>query len=145
MNNTENSNNRPGGTIDSWCGKCKMMLAHTIEAMVGVKPARVHCNTCNAQHTYKAHAPSTAPRQVRAREPGAAAPATPRTRVSRYQALLKGKESAVARIYSMKEKYEAGDVLEHPHFGRGVTTAVKDATKIEVLFDGGSKVLIHGQ
>ena len=26
---------KPGGNVDSWCGKCSMMLAHTIEAMVG--------------------------------------------------------------------------------------------------------------
>ena len=38
---TEGSAKKIGGTIDSWCGKCKLILAHTIEAMVGDKPARV--------------------------------------------------------------------------------------------------------
>jgi hypothetical protein len=58
---------------------------------------------------------------------------------------LKDKDTAVAKAYSPSDQYETGDVLEHPKFGRGVTTAVKDATKIEVLFESGSKTLIHGR
>jgi hypothetical protein len=133
---------RPGGSIDAWCGKCKMVLAHTIEAMVGDKPARVHCNTCRAQHSYRANAPGTG-RQSRARD-GAVA-STGKTRASRYHALLKGRDMAGAKNYSTKDRYEPGDILQHPSFGFGVTTAVKDETKIEVLFEGGSKVLIHGR
>src|SRR5688572_25212638 len=64
---------RPGGNVDSWCGKCKMMLAHTIEAMVGDKPVRVLCNTCKAQHGYKPNKPSETAKRVRSSTPGAAA------------------------------------------------------------------------
>jgi len=49
------------------------------------------------------------------------------------------------RPYSPNDKYQPGDVLKHPSFGVGVTTAIKDGTKIEVLFEGGSKLLIHGR
>src|SRR5215470_3290865 len=131
----ELNENRPGGTIDSWCGKCKLMLAHTIEAMVGNKPARVHCNTCQSQHAYK---PS---------EPGRTTARTPtgRTRQSRYKVLLSENNGGVPKSYSPKETYQPGDVVQHPSFGLGVTTAVKDGTKIEVLFEGGVKLLIHGQ
>ena len=52
---------------------------------------------------------------------------------------------ATAKSYSSKNTYSPGDVFEHPIFGLGVTTAVKDGTKIEVLFETGSKVLIHGR
>ena len=130
---------RPGGNVDSWCGKCKMMLAHTIEAMVGDKPARVHCNTCKAQHTYKANPPKVAAAG------GAARSTSAKPRTTKYQSLLKGKDMAVARAYSIKERYEAGDVLQHPTFGTGVATAVKDITKVEVLFESGPKVLVHGR
>ena len=129
---TVNSEIRTGGTIDSWCGKCKMMLAHTIEALVDDKPARVHCNTCNSQHTYKASAPG---KNVRSSKP----------RATRYQGLIRENNTSVPKIYSPKEKYQSGDVLQHPSFGVGVTTAVKDDTKIEVLFETGSKVLVHGR
>jgi hypothetical protein len=127
------SNNRPGGTIDSWCGKCKLVLAHTIEAMVGNKPARVHCNTCKAQHSYKPQQPGKSGSQ----------PAKPR--MNRYKALLNAHETPAAKHYSPQETYEAGDVLQHPSFGLGVATAVKEGSKIEVLFEAGSKLLIHGR
>jgi len=126
---------RTGATIDSWCGKCKMMLAHTIEALVGTRPARVHCNTCSSQHAYKASEPG---KRVTKLQPG-------KPRASRYQGLLKGSNSETPKDYSPKQKYQSGDVVKHPSFGLGVTTAVKDDTKIEVLFEGGPKVLVHGR
>jgi hypothetical protein len=58
---------------------------------------------------------------------------------------LKGSSSETPKNYSPKDKYQSGDVLKHPTFGLGVTTAVKDENKIEVLFEGGSKLLIHGR
>jgi len=139
----ESTQKRVGGTVDSWCGKCKMVLAHTIEAMMGDKPARVHCNTCKSQHTYKAHAPATS---TRTRQSGASRETpSPRTRATRYQTLLKDKETVTAKAYSFKDTYAPGDVLEHPSFGRGVATAIKDGNKVEVLFESGSKVLIHSR
>ena len=130
----EINQNRTGGTIDSWCGKCKMMLAHTIEAMVGERPVRVHCNTCQSQHAYKASQPKTGARSQ-----------TGKGRPTRYKTLLEGSNTQVTKPYSPKDTYQQGDVLKHPNFGVGVTTAVKDATKIEVLFEGGMKLLVHGQ
>ena len=128
---------KAGGDIDSWCGKCKLVLAHTIEAMVGNKPARVHCNTCQAQHSYKSSKPGEAPQQVRKSAGGG--------RANRYQTLLKGKDLANAKIYSSKDSYAPGDVMQHPSFGCGVTTAITGGTKIEVLFESGPKILVHGR
>jgi hypothetical protein len=135
---------KPGGSIDSWCGKCKMILAHTIEAIVGNKPARVHCNTCKAQHSYRPNEPAKAPPRMRATGDGAAPPSA-KVRASRYQTLLKGKDMAAAKRYSPKDNYEPGDVMQHPNFGVGVAIAVKDGTKVEVLFDAGPKLLVHGR
>ncbi len=128
---------KPGDNVDSWCGKCKLMLAHTIEAMAGTKPARVHCNTCQAQHSYKPNEPGQSPRQARPSGSGG--------RGNRYRALLKGKDMAVAKSYSSKDSYEPGDLMQHPSFGFGVTTAIKNGAKIEVLFEDGPKVLVHGR
>jgi hypothetical protein len=133
-----------GGDIDSWCGKCKMILTHTIEAMVKDKPTRVLCNTCKSSHTYKASAPGTS-RATKPREGEAAPVRRTKGRASKYQMLLDAKNTAVAKTYSPSNKYEEGDILDHPTFGRGVTMAIKDVTKIEVLFEGGSKLLVHGR
>ena len=134
---------KPGGNVDSWCGKCKMVLAHTIEAMVGIKPARVNCNTCRSQHTYKANAPGTSTR-ARTRAPGTT-PRAGKSAANRYQSLLNSKNATAAKNYSPQNKYEAGDVLAHPTFGLGVLTLVKDDTKIEVLFETGPKLLVHAR
>jgi len=132
---TEFSKPRIAGTIDSWCGKCKLILAHTIEAMVLDTPLRVHCNTCKSQHTYK---PSEPIKAVARAQPGKA-------RSTRYKVLLNGSDAA-PKSYSPQDKYQPGDVLKHASFGMGVvTTAGKDGTKIEVLFEGGSKLLVHGR
>jgi len=34
-------------------------LAHTIISMVGTKPKRVQCNTCEGEHNYRAKKPAT--------------------------------------------------------------------------------------
>jgi hypothetical protein len=68
-----------------------------------------------------------------------------RAPANRYKALLKKSDMAVTKKYSPQDRYETGDVLEHASFGRGVATAVKGGTKIEVLFETGSKLLIQGR
>jgi len=132
-----------GDNIDSWCGKCKMLLAHTIEALVGDKAGRVQCNTCKTPHRYKASAPVTATRKA-----GAAPTASGQTRkprATKYQTLLQGKNGGVVKRYSTKDNYALGDVIEHPNFGIGVATALKDGAKIEMLFETGPKLLVHGR
>jgi hypothetical protein len=108
-----------------------MVLAHTIEAIAKDKPARVHCNTCRSQHGYRPEAP---------REGGSRA----RTRVGSYASLV-AKNAGATKRYSPADKYETGDVLDHPTFGVGAVVAVKDTTKIEVLFNGGVRMLVHGR
>ena len=135
-----------GGNVDSWCGKCKRILAHTIEAIVGETPARVHCNTCKSPHGYKPYEPGGSPRQVRQREAGGGlSPQPAKPRAGRYHVLLKGKDMALAKSYSSKDSYALGDIVQHPSFGLGVATAIKDGAKIEVLFENGPKLLVHGR
>jgi hypothetical protein len=115
-----------GGTIDSWCGKCKRVLAHTIEAMVGDRPARVHCNTCNAQHAYKPDRPG----------PSAG-------REGKTPNIKKSAGTGPPRPYSARERYAPGDIVQHAVFGLGVAIKLKDENKVEVRFDNGTKLLMH--
>src|SRR5438067_5874562 len=105
MNNTEteHSKTKPGGTIDSWCGKCKLVLAHTIEAMVGDKPVRVHCNTCKTQHTYRANPPGVAPKRV----------SKPRDPRKSFLDKINSANPSAVKVYSIKGRYGQGDVLDH--------------------------------
>ena len=133
---------KPGDSVDSWCGKCKLILAHTIEALVDDTPARVHCNTCDAQHRYKPYKPGEAPKTVRKRA-AAGGPKTRRARPSQYEKLLNGQDMSLAKPYSPTNSYVTGDVVEHARFGVGVTTTIKAGSKIEVVFEDGVKTLVH--
>lgn len=137
-----------GKDVDAWCSKCGFMLAHTIEAMVGDTIKRVHCNTCGGQHVYRAHAPGEGSSTTRSksgsgerrRSTGAGM-----AKASDYQRYLEGRDLSTRRPYSPKSTFAPGELVEHPKFGLGVVTGIKDSTKIELLFEEGPKVLIHGR
>ena len=137
-----------GGNVDAWCSKCNLMLAHTIEAMVGDTIKRVHCNTCRAQHMYKGHAPGEGPTKERAVKEQASRknkPGVAMTKASDFDTYMKGRNVNMAKSYSPKEKFAVGDVVQHPTFGVGVATTLKDSTKVEILFEEGPRILIHGR
>jgi hypothetical protein len=127
-----------GKDVDSWCTRCKLMLGHTVEAMVGAKITRVHCNTCGSQHAFRAAPPGKAKSTAKAREPKAPA-------ASPYETLLRGKDPAKARAYKPSERFTQADLIRHPTFGIGFVTAVKESNKIEVAFPDGPKILAHGR
>lgn len=141
---------RTGGDVDAWCGKCNLLLAHTVEAMVGESIKRVHCNTCGSQHAYRPHPPGQGGSTRTPREPKPRASSTQKAgsgaaRASDYENYMKGRETAEVRRYSPKSRYLAGEVIEHPKFGKGIATALKDGDKLEILFPDGPRVLIHGR
>lgn len=136
---------KTGSTVDSWCTKCKLVLAHTVEAMVESKITRVHCNTCRGQHAYRAEAPGAAkagatPRRSAAKKAADAAP-----KRSEYETLLRGRNGDKARTYATSERFAPGELIKHASFGLGVVVAERDSVKIDVAFPDGPKVLMHGR
>ena len=137
-----------GKDVDSWCTRCKLMLAHTIEAVVGGKVTRVHCNTCGAQHAYRPKPPGQtagrAPAKAGATRRGAkgiaAAP-----KAGDYATLVQSRDKRTARRYAVAERFRASELIDHPTFGLGLVTADKGENKIEVLFSDGAKTLVHGR
>jgi hypothetical protein len=132
-----------GSDIDAWCTRCKMTLGHTILAMVGSRPVRVRCNTCQGEHNYRAHENAEPrkgnwePREVRERRES-------RPTVTSWEALLAGKDLARARKYSAKEKFASGEVIDHPVFGIGLVQEVR-SDKIQVAFKADVKTLIQAK
>ena len=130
-----------GSDVDSICTKCKMLLGHTILAMVGSKPARVRCNTCQGEHNFRASELSprkkfelASEREARERKPV----------VTTWEALLAAKDVSRARRYSAKERFASDDVVDHPVFGIGLVQAVR-GDKITVAFKADVKTLVHGK
>ncbi|MDA0713299.1 MAG: hypothetical protein O2897_04855 [bacterium] len=151
------TNIRIGGNVDSWCTKCKLILAHTVEAAVKETIKRVHCNTCLSKHVFRAYAPGTAPKTatVNAKPKSRSTAASKKAslqkkfgvaglvKASDYEAMLKGRDAALAKKYSYKQHFGMGEMMEHTVFGLGVVTADKGSNKIEVLFEEGPKVMLH--
>ena len=129
---------RVGGDIDAWCTKCKMTLGHTILALVGSRPARVRCNTCQGEHNYRGapDAPRAGTWQPRAEREKPA--------VTSWEALLARKDLSRARKYSLRERFERDEVLQHPSFGIGLVQEVR-GDKIQVAFKADVKTLVHGK
>lgn len=134
---------RVGGEVDAFCTKCKMILAHTILAMVGERVARVRCNTCMGEHAYKSGQPET-----RTRAPSSSSGARSETRskasVASFDETIASKDVSSARPYSLNEKFTVDQVIDHPTFGRGYVSAAR-ADKIDVVFKSFIKTLVHGR
>ncbi len=125
---------RVGGDVDAFCTRCGLLLGHTVIAMMGVRPVKVECNTCHAVHAFRGAAAQGAPR-----------PARDRPRAQGFDELLGARNVAGARRYSPLETYGEGQVLDHPQFGRGFVSALRDGSKLEVTFRAGAKTLVHGR
>lgn len=144
---------RVGGDVDAYCTKCRMMLGHTVLAMVGDKIARVRCNTCMGEHAFRAYPPGTkAPKaepKPRAAAAGRSAGTTARTRATRekaevrpFEELFADRDTSEARTYSPRERFEDGDLISHPTFGLGLVRGARQ-DKVDVIFKAGEKVLVH--
>lgn len=138
-----------GGEVDAHCTKCKMVLAHTILAMVGPKIARVRCNTCMGEHAFKAAAPepkAKAPRATKAKASKSKKITAPgRGDTDTFENLMRGKDASSAVAYSVRGLFATGQVISHPTFGTGVVAASRGVGKIDVVFESGVKTLMHNK
>ncbi len=130
-----------GGEVDALCSRCELVLAHTVHAVVGGQPVKVECNTCHTVHRYRA----PAGRPAAGRVPGTRAPRAAKAAVVGFDELLAAKDASSAQPYSPARTYAEGVVVDHPIFGRGFVSAVRDGGTIEVTFRSSVKVLGHAR
>jgi hypothetical protein len=131
--------------IDGWCTRCKLVLAHTIEAMVGGKITRVHCNSCGGQHAYRKGPPAAPAAATRVSRSRTAAPADKKEAKSQneYAALLRGRTAAGARPYTTSARFAVGELVSHATFGLGAIVAERDNVRVDILFPDGPRTLVH--
>ncbi len=129
-----------GGEVDAFCTRCELTLAHTVHAVVASRPVKVECNTCHVVHRYRGSVGQVS-------RSGARPEARARTRpeVVGFEDLLAKKPLVDARPYSAGRTYALDDVVDHPIFGRGFVSAVRDGGKIEVTFRSDVKLLVHAR
>lgn len=133
-----------GGDILAYCGKCKMELAHVIMAMMSGRPVKVQCKTCKSPHQYRLSGGAQASRPTS----GLRTPRAPSTRTtvrnSEYWEQKMAATKSPSRPYRPIDKFEKGQVIQHPKFGMGLVEEVKINGKIVVLFREEEKTLVHG-
>ena len=132
-----------GTDVDSYCGKCKLTLAHIVIASSPGRAAKVKCKTCNAEHAMRrekaAKTPGAAKKASSSRKPAAKA-------MIAFEELAAGKDLGASVHYRPADTFELGQVLQHATFGLGVVHRVSPDRKIEVLFrEQGNKVLAHAR
>jgi hypothetical protein len=132
-----------GGEVDALCSKCEMVLAHTVHAVVDGSPVKVECNTCHGVHRFRPPAgqPSARARAGVRKD----RPAREKPPVVAFEDLLAGKDVTAAKPYSPKHTFAVDEVVDHPTFGRGFVSAVRDARKVEITFRSDVKILVHGR
>ncbi len=123
-----------GKDHDAWCNKCLLVLAHVVVSMKGTRAHRVECKTCGDTHAY------------RKSKPGSRAAAKPKTpRKTDYQKAVEGRDPGTASAYSMGATFAKDDLIKHSKFGLGVVTEVLDSRMVAVVFEMGSKRMLHGR
>jgi hypothetical protein len=126
-----------GGEVEAWCGPCGGMRTHNIFALVEGEPDVVICQSCSARHGFRkapARKASGLPEGASgplARKQAAQAQAEQDKRTAELNALRRElAEAQNVRPFSPKERYKAGQIIEHPEHGRG---KVENTTRGSIL------------
>jgi hypothetical protein len=134
-----------GKNIDAFCSRCGLTLAHIVLYEVEGRVHAVKCKTCRAEHRYRGPKPEKRREIPAVRRPGGGAvsavkPRAVRPADNRQWELKKAAAAtdAVVWEYRLAERYEKGDQIDHPQFGRGFVEKVT-GDSMEVLFREGRK------
>lgn len=133
-----------GKDVLAYCNKCKLTLSHIIVSMLNTDViAKVECNTCHSAHKYKEKTPDAVKkRRVTKKKGRKVEPTVPVNDI--WKDRLSNMEGEHIK-YSIKKKFEIGDLIEHPKFGVGIVQEVVDKEKINVMFQYEIKTLVHGR
>jgi hypothetical protein len=129
---------RVGAETDAWCGTCGESTTHAILAIVAGRPKQVMCRVCNARHGYR-----TEP--ARKRETAAAAKPAKKTAGEVESSRREQERFALAaelanaespRPFVPRERYRAGEIIQHAEYGRGKIDAVVRGAIVVRFRDG---------
>lgn len=133
-----------GKEVLSYCNKCKLTLAHIIVTMKSDELiGKVQCKTCKGTHVYKDPSAVKASKTKRGKK--ATAKTTSKDSISDIWMEKVASATSKSQSYSIKTKFELGDIIDHPKFGPGVIDKLIDADKIQVIFRHDIKTLIHNK
>jgi len=126
--------------IDSYCGACKLTLAHSVVALLEGKPVKVRCLTCQREHKPR-KAPVKRGTTVRKKKT-----TTTSVKLSAWQERIQscsGEETVTD--YSISKTYSVDEIILHKKFGKGFILRTPSSQKIIALFEVGEKMLLQGR
>ncbi|PIE03282.1 MAG: hypothetical protein CSA81_02835 [Acidobacteria bacterium] len=132
---------RVSDELDSYCGKCKMDLAHSIVAMDGNKPVKVRCLTCQSEHKPRKKPGSSSTTRKRK----TASKASSKKKPSAWLLSMEKWSDIDAVPYTISQTYLTGNFILHKKFGRGIVLKVPSPDMIIALFEVGEKMLLQGK
>ncbi len=130
-----------GSDVEAYCTKCKMVLAHVVVAMQGLKPRRVKCNTCNGEHNYRA----TKPLAKTAKKSEKTKSGAPKKTRQSWDEVMQEATTKPHKTYSMSGSFGEGDWIEHRTFGLGCVQSFVPPNKITVRFADSTRMLVCNQ
>jgi hypothetical protein len=133
-----------GKEVLSYCSKDKHTLAHIILSMKDdVTIGKVQCKTCKTAQAYKDPSKVKGKRTVKKNALGVKK--TEKKSNSDLWLEAVNSSSSKSQTYSVRSKYDLGDIVDHPKFGPGVIEKLIDADKIQVIFRHDVKTLVHNK
>jgi flavoprotein len=132
--------------VDAQCGRCKLLLAHTVVAVQEGVPALIRCLTCGNEHKYRPPSGSSSgkKRSVRVKK------ADPAEKKAKHNLQLwldrvDGMDPVSAKPYAISGSFRVNDLIKHQKFGVGVVISVLSPQSIIALFQEGEKSLIQNR
>lgn len=128
--------------IVSYCTSCKRDVMHTIVAMNEDRIVRVLCRSCKKEHAFRRSPDKIS--SVRERPAGRTAHGKSYFDVEDWSTEMGKLKGVAAKPYTMDGLFEEGQKMAHHAFGTGIVKRLIAHDKMEVLFEGGIKLLIRG-
>ncbi|WP_305042712.1 hypothetical protein [Geoalkalibacter sp.] len=123
-----------GDAIEARCTKCQKNTLHVILSLAEKAPENVRCPKCGREHKYR---PPTKTKDPESRRVISQQKAEHRE----WEDLRESMNSDAARDYSMTGAYKVKSLINHPVFGVGLVQRLVGSQKMEVLFEGGKKMM----
>lgn len=138
MAETEKDKTPVAGVVVTRCTKCKADTGHVVMAQNrGGLVAKVKCKTCGSEHRYYSDEKRLSAKMNREK---AAREANIARNVEEYARLIAHHSSKKVIPYSLNEKYNVDDIIDHKTFGKGAIIKVY-SEKMDVLFESGPRLL----
>ena len=136
--------NKVGGEVVSYCGKCKLALNHVIIAMDGTKLTKLRCNTCNSLHGYRSPNSQEKILKAKANKMKKEEPKK-QDHSDFFKENMRRLQQKGKKTYKATEIFTIDDVVDHKTFGVGFVSKAPEKDRVEIAFESGVKLLVHGR